>query len=56
MRSVLTILALVTLGACNGKDDPPVGDPGVEKLFSAVLYKPATPDRVVALVQQYANA
>jgi CheY-like chemotaxis protein len=34
----------------------PVGDDGVEKLFSAVIHKPATPDRVVALVQQYANA
>jgi len=34
----------------------PVGDDGAEKLFSAVLHKPATPDRVVALVQQYANA
>lgn len=34
----------------------PVGDAGVEKLFSAVLHKPATPDRVVALVQQFANA
>jgi CheY-like chemotaxis protein len=33
-----------------------VGDDRVAKLFSAVLHKPATPDRVVALVQQYANA
>ena len=40
--------------AFTGKN--PVGDNGVEKLFSAVLYKPATPDRVVALVQQYADA